>query len=56
MKHFKGDSSPIMTKPVIYRPSGGGRETYIIHDSGGFYRPRIDAIMPRVGVQLQTMD
>jgi hypothetical protein len=41
-------------KPVIYRGNGGGRDSYIIHDSGGFYQPRIDVGIPKLGYQISN--
>ena len=47
--------SPI-SKPVKYQASGGGRDSYIIADSGGFYKPSLDQVLPRVGVHLASVD
>ena len=41
--------SPV-ARPAQYRPTGGGRDSYIIVDNGGFNKPRpIDQILPRIG-------
>lgn len=44
-----------LSKPIKYQPTGGGRDSYIIIDSGGFYKPRIDNIMPRIGFQIHSV-
>ena len=48
--------SPV-SRPVQYKPTGGGRDSYIIVDNGGFNKPRpIDQIFPRIGFQISTVD
>lgn len=36
-------------RPVRYRGNGGGRDSYIIYDSGGFSKPKIDLTIPKLG-------
>ncbi len=47
MKNSK--NSGIMVKPVRYRGNGGGRDSYIIYDSGGFRKPKIEIPLPKLG-------
>jgi hypothetical protein len=46
--------SPLSYKPVKYQPTGGGRDSYISIDNGGFNKPRLDNVVPRVGFQISS--
>jgi len=46
--------SPLSYKPAKYQPTGGGRDSYIAIDNGGFYKPRLDNVVPRIGFQISS--